>query len=173
MRAAASSAEIEAINREIAAEVETVAAVVVPEADLEVVTRAEATILMIPAAVVEIVIAAVVVVHITDVAPAEATPQRAVVAAEETEAETETCAKIAEAHATTVDPQTAEHRALLALRTMLVTVAEDVLQMNVVLPVVPTATPIDLFQEALAANREDQDREKTHALEHLQADAAP
>lgn len=169
-KAAASSAEIEAINREIAVEVETVVVVAVQEADLEVVTHVEATILMIPAAVVEIAIAAVVV-DITDVAQAEATPQKAVVAAETTEAETETWQTIVEAHATIADLQTAEYKAQLAPGTMLVK-AEDVLQMNVVLPVVLTA-PIDLFQRALAANKEDQDLEKTHALEHLQADAAP
>lgn len=169
-KAAASSAEIEAINREIAVEVETVVVVVVQEADLEVVTRVEATILMIPAAVVEIATAAVVA-DITDVAQAEATPQKAVVAAETTEAETETWQTIVEAHATIADLQTAEYKAQLAPGTMLVK-AEDVLQMNVVLPVVLTA-PIDLFQRALAANKEDQDLEKTHALEHLQADAAP
>lgn len=169
-KAAASSAEIEAINREIAVEVETVVVVAVQEADLEVVTHVEATILMIPAAVVEIAIAAVVV-DITDVAQAEATPQKAVVAAETTEAETETWQTIVEAHVTIADLQTAEYKAQLAPGTMLVK-AEDVLQMNVVLPVVLTA-PIDLFQRALAANKEDQDLEKTHALEHLQADAAP
>ena len=151
-------------------EVETVVVVAVQEADLEVVTHVEATILMIPAAVVEIAIAAVVV-DITDVAQAEATPQKAVVAAETTEAETETWQTIVEAHATIADLQTAEYKAQLAPGTMLVK-AEDVLQMNVVLPVVLTA-PIDLFQRALAANKEDQDLEKTHALEHLQADAAP